>query len=42
MNNYYTSYDSYNRNIQMMYNNGTYHFQTDFGHGYSYSNKIYL
>ena len=45
MNSYYSSYQAFNKNIQMMYNNGAYHFDTDFGNGYgyqkSYQNKLY-
>ena len=38
---YYSSYQAYNKNIQMLFNNGIYHFQTDFGNGSCYNNKIY-
>ena len=42
MNSYYSSYQAYNRNIQFLYNNGSsYHFQSDFGNGSCYNNKIY-
>ena len=38
MTRYYNSYQAYNKNIQMLYNNGTYHFKTDFGNGSIYPN----
>ena len=38
---YYSSYQAYNKNIQFLYNNGIYHFQSDFGNGSCYNNKIY-